>query len=131
KLLVSTLAECAIGLNTLLAIGHHQATGALGFFFALRSIDTWIKAAPAGELRLVIPVDAVDPFLRASNKADSAGSRRRADLLAVRAFVGNGEAPQAVLVPVEIKHYGLGNGEHEKTFPLAGEPRLNEHAEQL
>src|SRR5690606_15187968 len=62
KLLVSTLAECAIGLNTLLAIGHHQATGALGFYFALRSISTWQESAPAGEVRLVIPVDAVDPF---------------------------------------------------------------------
>lgn len=131
KLLVSTLAERAIGLNTLLAIGHHQATGALGFFFALRSIGTWLDSAPSGEIRLVIPVDAVDPFLRASINNAGDGSRKRADLLAVRAFVGAGQRPCVVLVPVEIKHYGLGNGEQEQAFPLAGEPRLNEHAEQL
>lgn len=131
KLLVSTLAERAIGLNTLLAIGHHQATGALGFFFALRSIGTWLDSAPSGEIRLVIPVDAVDPFLRASINNSGDGSRKRADLLAVRAFVGTGQRPCVVLVPVEIKHYGLGNGEQEQAFPLAGEPRLTEHAEQL
>lgn len=131
KLLVSTLAERAVGLNTLLAIGHHQATGALGFFFALRSIGTWLDNAKSGEIRLVIPVDAVDPFLRASIKNAGDGSRKRADLLAVRAFVGDGKRPCVVLVPVEVKHYGLGNGEQEQAFPLAGEPRLNEHAEQL
>ena len=131
KILVSTLAERAIGLNTLLAIGHHQATGALGFFFALRSISTWLDCAPSGEIRLVIPVDAVDPFLRASINNAGDGSRKRADLLAVRAFVGVGQRPRVVIVPVEIKHYGLGNGEHEQAFPLAGEARLNEHAEQL
>jgi hypothetical protein len=131
KLLVSTLAERAIGLNTLLAIGHHQATGALGFFFALRSIGTWLDSAPSGEIRLVIPVDAVDPFLRASINNAGDGSRKRADLLAVRAIVGAGQRPRVFLVPVEIKHYGLGNDEQEQAFPLAGEPRLNEHAEQL
>lgn len=131
KFLVSTLAERAIGLNTLLAIGHHQATGALGFFFALRSIGTWLDSAPAGEIRLVIPVDAVDPFLRASISNTGDGSRKRADLLAVRAFSDAGQRPCVVLVPVEIKHYGLGNGELDQTFPLAGESRLNDHVEQL
>lgn len=128
--LVSTLAERAIGLNTLLSIGHHQATGALGFFFALESIGTWLASTPPGEIRLVIPVDAVDPFLRASNKA-AGDSRRRADLLVVRAFVADGAQPSVVLVPVEIKHYGLADAEREKSFPLAGEARLEEHAGQL
>lgn len=131
RLLVSTLAERAIGLNTLLSIGHHQATGALGFFFALRSIETWLAKRPAGELRMVIPVDAVDPFLRANNAGAGDGSRRRADLLAVRANVVDPDNPRVVLVPVEIKHYGLGNGKAETKFPLAGEPRLEEHAAQL
>lgn len=131
KLLASTLAERAIGLNTLLAIGHHQATGALGFYFALRSIRTWLEAARTNEIRLVIPVDAVDPFLRASFSSTGDGSRKRADLLAVRAFIGSCHPPCVVLVPVEIKHYGLGDDEQEKAFPLAGESRLNEHAQQL
>lgn len=131
RLLISTLAERAIGLNTLLSIGHHQATGALGFFFALKSIGTWLEACPSGEVRLVVPVDAVDPFLRASNKGAGDGSRRRADLLVVRAFSTGDGSPRVVLVPVEIKHYGLGKGETETKFPLAGEARLEDHAAQL
>jgi len=131
RLLVSTLAERAIGLNTLLSIGHHQATGALGFFFALQSIATWVASTPEGEVRMVVPVDAVDPFLRASNKAAGDGSRKRADLLVVRALLRGTNAPRIVLVPVEIKHYGLGNNGKEAKFPMAGDPKLNEHADQL
>lgn len=130
RMLVSTLAERAIGLNTLLAIGHHQATGALGFFFALRSIGTWLGRAADGEIRLVVPVDAVDPFLRASIGNAGDGSRKRADLLAIRARFEGGRY-RVVLIPVEIKHYGLGNGEQEQAFPLVGEARLAEHVEQL
>lgn len=131
RLLVSTLAERAIGLNTLLSIGHHQATGALGFYFALRSIATWMESPPPNEIRLVIPVDAVDPFLRASISDAGDGSRKRADLLAVRGYFPHAGRPLVVFAPIEIKHYGLANGEEVKAFPLAGEARLNEHAEQL
>ena len=131
RLLVSTLSERAIGLNTLLAIGHHQATGALGFFFALRSIGTWLDSCPAGEIRLVIPVDAVDPFLRSSTTQPTEGSRKRADLLAIRAWVGQNQPARVALAPVEIKHYGLGDNGQDGNFPLAGEPRLAEHVEQL
>src|SRR5690606_22381188 len=131
RLLISTLAERAIGLNTLLAIGHHQATGALGFYFALRSVGTWLDSAPPDELRLVIPVDAVDPFLRDSVGGTGEGSRRRADLLAVRAFIADGDNPRIVFVPIEIKHYGLGKGEEDQDFPLVGEARLKEHLQQL
>lgn len=131
RLLVSTLAERAIGLNTLLSIGHHQATGAMGFFFALQSIGTWLAASAGGEVRMVVPVDAVDPFLRASNKGAGDGSRKRADLLVVRAFLSDTDAPRVVLVPVEIKHYGLGNNGKDAKFPMAGDPKLNEHVEQL
>lgn len=129
--LISTLAERAIGLNTLLAIGHHQATGALGFYFALRSISSWLDHALEGEIRLLIPVDAVDPFLRASYIPTGDGSRKRADLLAVRAWLDRERGARVVLVPIEIKHYGLGNDEEGASFPLAGDARLEEHVEQL
>src|SRR5690606_31393843 len=39
--------------------------------------------------------------------------------------------PRVVLVPIEIKHYGLSKGEDETSFPMAGEARLEQHAEQL
>ena len=129
---VGTLSEKAIGLNTLLAIGHHQATGALGFFFALKALEQWMREAPADELRLVIPVDAVDPLLRslAEKKSSDIPDRKRADLLAVRVTDCGG--PISIgLCPIEIKHYGLSKWEGEASFPSAGEARLNMHLEQL
>lgn len=131
KQLIGTLASRAVGLNTLLAIGHHQATGALGFYFALRSLERWTLAAPDGELRMVVPVDAVDPFLRETALADGDGTRRRADLLAVVAKLKATESVEVTLVPIEIKHYGLTADENESAFPLAGEQRLTDHEEQL
>lgn len=131
RLLISTLAERAIGLNTLLAIGHHQATGALGFYFALRSASAWLSNAPKSEIRLLIPVDAVDPFLRGSGLAKFSGDRKRADLLAVRMSMDDKGRAQVILAPVEIKHYGLSSGESETGFPKVGEARLEEHLEQL
>jgi energy-coupling factor transporter ATP-binding protein EcfA2 len=131
RLLVSTLAERAIGLNTLLAIGHHQATGALGFYFALRSLATWMHRGTDADVRLVVPVDAVDPFIRASAPGKRAQSRRRADLLAIRASLSPADKVRLVLSPIEIKHYGLSSGGSPSRFPLAGEPRLEKHVEQL
>lgn len=131
RLLVSTLAKRAIGLNTLLSIGHHQATGAIGFFFALTSLQRWIDEVPSGELRLIVPVDAVDPFLRDTVGYARGDSRRRADLLGISA-TSTGDGFSCVnLIPIEIKHYGLVRSEVETAFPKAGEQRLREHAEQL
>lgn len=131
RLLVSTLARRAIGLNTLLSIGHHQATGAIGFFFALRSLQRWVDEALPGELRLIVPVDAVDPFLRDTVGYARGDSRRRADLLGISA-VGSDDGFSCVnLIPIEIKHYGLVKSEVETAFPKAGEESLREHAEQL
>jgi hypothetical protein len=131
RTLVGTLAARAIGLNTLLSVGHHQATGALGFFFALRSLTTWMAAGTDRDIRLVVPVDAVDWFLRESLPTGADGRRRRADLLAIRALLDPEETPQVILVPIELKHYGLSNGEMASQFPLAGQPRFDEHVEQL
>lgn len=131
KLLVTTLAKRAIGLNTLLSVGHHQATGAIGFFFALSSLQRWVDEAPAGELRLVLPVDAVDPFLRDTVGYPKGDNRRRADLIAISAQSTNSGLYRVNLIPIEIKHYGLVKTEREVGFPKAGEERLREHAEQL
>lgn len=129
--LVSTLAERAIGLNTLLSVGHHQATGALGFYFALRSLVTWMQAGSATDVRLIIPVDAVDAFLRASAPTASEGTRKRADLLGLRVKVTAAHGTRVILVPIEIKHYGLGNSGSPSAFPLAGQAQFEEHVEQL
>jgi hypothetical protein len=129
---VKTLSEKAIGLNSLLAIGHHQATGALGFFFALKALAQWMLDVREDELRLVIPVDAVDPLLRNLTEGGIADTldRRRADLLAVRVTTCTGILSIG-MCPIEIKHYGLSNGEGAASFPSSGEARLKEHLQQL
>jgi hypothetical protein len=128
--LINSLASRAIGLNTLLAIGHHQATGALGFHFALTSLAAWIRDSPQGEARLVIPVDAVDPFLRLIPTTAGDQDRQRADLLAVRCRLVSGGRTEMILIPIEIKHYGLGE-EQPQRFPTAGDKDLDEHVQQL
>ena len=131
--LVRVLSERAIGLNTLLSIGHHQASGALGFFFALQSAQLWVLAAPVGEQRTIIPVDAVDPLLRtlAGSSPQPEETTRRADLLAVtiRMSTESNEV-QIIFTPIEIKHYGL-MAESPTAFLPADHASLASHLDQL
>lgn len=127
--LVTTLSTRAVGLNTLLAIGHHQATGALGFFFALRSLEKWVRQSGPNELRLVIPIDAVDDFLRSVSKGDPS-NLRRADLLLIVINTVS-DIPEITLVPTEIKHYGINHAGSKAFFPSPGDPDLKDHLEQL
>lgn len=126
--MVSVLSKRAIGLNTLLAIGHHQATGALGFFFAIESITRWMSAAPEGEVRAIIPVDAVDPYLRRLPGA-AHETRRRADLIAISMRASDAGTSKIVLVPIEVKHYGLQSG--PAGFPGPEDAGFKEHLSQL
>lgn len=127
--LVSVLAKRAIGLNTLLAIGHHQATGALGFYFAIESITRWTSEASDGETRIILPVDAVDPYLR-TLPGGNGESRRRADLIAVSIRRDCAGVVKVKLVPIEIKHYGL-SAQEPASFPAPGDASLIEHLGQL
>lgn len=127
--LVSVLAMRAIGLNTLLAVGHHQATGALGFYFAIESLTKWASEAIEGETRIILPVDAVDPYLRTLPGANGE-SRRRADLIAVSIRRDSADDTRVKLVPIEIKHYGL-NSQGPTLFPASGDAGLIEHLSQL
>lgn len=133
--LIRVLSSRAIGLNTLLAIGHYQALGALGFYFALQSLVRWVHHAPTGHLRMIVPVDAVDPLLRiaAASRADHDETTKRADLLCVtvRWLEGADRKPHVLFTPVEIKHYGLQGLEAGVAFPKPGESTLAEHLLQL
>jgi hypothetical protein len=131
RTLIDTLAKRAIGLNSLLSIGHHQATGALGFFFALLSLERWVRAAAPGDIRLVVPVDAVDAFLREGRSADAPDGRKRADLLVIRAGKQVDGSYQVVISPIEVKHYGLGGAVQAPAFPMAGDSRIEGHLSQL
>jgi|GEM_PF-1852095 len=126
---VSLLSARAIGLNTLLAMGHQQDTGALGFYFALQILRSWSSNSEPGELRLVVPVDAVDPLLR-SIVEDRGDLTRRADLLALSAKVVDGIVVIS-MCPIEVKHYGLTSEEVAARFPDLESQGLMDHRGQL
>ncbi len=121
---LGALGARGIGLSSLLANGGSHATGALGFYLALKLVE---KSAPHGCERLVLPIDACDRFLRAL--ADDDGSQqlqRRADLLIVDLY-----SEQVQLTAVEIKYYGLAKSGGQVVLPEAEAPALHEALTQL
>ena len=107
---MGTLGARGIGLSTLMSQGGTHAAGAIGFYLALRLVEL---AAVENYQLLVLPIDACDEFLRAlAGGAASANQLRRADLLllAVR-------PDEVVLVPVEIKSYGLESSQPPPNLP--------------
>jgi len=95
-----TLGTRGIGLSTLMAQGGTHAAGAIGFYLSLRLIE--VSTLDGYDL-LVLPIDACDDFLKAlAGETASTNQLRRADLL-VLAVRGT----DLVLVPIEIKSYGL------------------------
>lgn len=88
-----------LGLSSLLTRGGTHESGALGFFLAYELLDL---AASADAVDVVLPLDACDTFLTALGGGPAGNAAKRADLLVIR-LSGRG----AVLVPIEIKFYGV------------------------
>lgn len=95
--LVRELGLRGVGLSSLLAMGHHNHEGALGFFYGFRLFDMLPKEE--GTKRLIVPLDAVDPIFRAIAFGGVDDIRRRADLL-IFEFTQSGVLR---LVPIEIR----------------------------
>lgn len=95
---LQTLGGRGIGLSSLIAIGGSHAHGALGFYLALRLMETTI--AHLDEV-LVLPIDACNSFLRAlAGETGIETNLRRADLLMIRLAEN-----EVVLAPIEVKFY--------------------------
>ena len=120
---LAELGARGIGLSSLLAMGGSQARGALGFFVALRLVDA---AIPTEGEQFVLPIDACDSYITALGGGDGPadGDRRRADLLLMRLV-----NEELVLVPIEIKYYGLGG--NSPVLPSVGSQALNDPLSQL
>lgn len=115
---MSTLGARGIGLSTLMALGGTHAAGAIGFYLALRLIEA---TKVDGYQLLVLPIDACDEFLRAlAGGETSTNQLRRADLLllAVR-------PNEVVLIPVEIKSYGLESNQPPSNLPSSESQLVN------
>ncbi len=107
--ILQKLGSRGIGLSALLSIGDNHATGALGFYIVLKLLES----PPSRDCeRLVLPIDACDPFLLAlSGRKPTQNSQQRADLLVIDV---NGT--QVKLTPIEIKYYGIDNM-NQAAFP--------------
>lgn len=101
KDVLGTLGARGVGLASLIAIGGSHASGAMGFYVALRLLE---QLSSSADLHLVLPMDACAEYLTALAISDqSQDDLRRADLLLVRI-----NSNDVVLSPVEVKYYKPG-----------------------
>lgn len=111
--LFATLGSRGVGLASLLAVGDKQASGAIGFYLALKLCE---EAATPDRVRLVLPIDSCQRFLDVLSGDQPRQSRHRADLLMID-IAKTGVS----FIPIEVKMYHLGNP--QPTFPgPASEP---------
>jgi hypothetical protein len=128
---ISMLGIRGVGLSSLLAMGHHHETGALGFFFAFQLCEGWQESRQDEHVAYyVLPVDAVDELLgEIVGDYGESEETRRADLLVLE--VDTSVSPTRItIVPIEIKFYGL-RGEASSSFPVAGGQQVSDGLQQL
>lgn len=122
--LLFALGSRGVGLSSLTAMGGTHAAGALGFFLTMRMMDF---VGNGKDPQVVLPIDACDPFLTGLANTDrDAGLTRRADLLIVRIHNDS-----LVLVPIEIKLYGLKSEHPAAALPQPTAAALADPLEQL
>lgn len=122
--LLGELGARGVGLSSLIAIGGSHAAGAVGFYLTMGITELVVDDSPD---QVVLPIDACDTFLQAlAGESNHGDSRKRADLLVIQIF-----DDEVVLIPIEIKSYGLGAESPNPHLPAQGDHRLDEPVEQL
>lgn len=94
-----------VGLASLLTVGDKQASGAIGFYLAMRLCG--LLQAP-GRVRMVLPIDSCQAFLDVLSGARPRMTRHRADLLLLDL-----SCDRLVFEPIEVKMYGLGTSRRD------------------
>lgn len=123
--LMGTLGSKGVGLSAMLSMGGTHVSGAIGFYLVYKLME---RARSDNSLRVVLPLDACDAFLRALGEGASSnlGSARRADLLLIDLSIDG-----VTLSPIEIKAYGLGAIYSGGMLPTADGHEMAEPLEQL
>ena len=104
-----------VGVASLLAMGHSQSRGAVGFYLGFKIAEIWEKAAEPEELRMALPLDAVNPILERLAQIDNSDDRKKADLLLISAIQREGEEMALTFCPIEIKNHAAKEEPHD--FP--------------
>lgn len=123
--LLEKLGTRGVGLSSLLARGGTHASGALGFYLCLETLD----ALNIEDIHLIVlPIDACDPFLRAlsGNGSSISDMTRRADLL----LLGVTEN-RITLIPIEIKFYGSEAKADGKNLPTPLSSKVKDAFDQV
>ncbi len=123
--LLEKLGTRGVGLSSLLARGGTHASGALGFYLCLETID----ALKIQDIHLmVLPIDACDPFLRAlsGNGSSMSDMTRRADLLLLAVT-----QDRITLIPIEIKFYGTEAKAEGKNLPTPLSSKVKDAFDQV
>ena len=127
-----------VGLASLLSVDDKHAEGALGFFLAFEIVDkalSKVREKNSGEIDLILPIDAIDPFLRAmaTSEPEEEYSRKKADLLIARITPPSEDSEEdwnLDLIPVEITCRGFTNPAKEN-FIGAGSSGVRSKQVQL
>lgn len=121
---LAVLGARGVGLSSLVSMGGTHVAGALGFYLSLRLLNA--PDARLGDL-LVMPLDACESFLRTlAAPGLKRSGRQKADLLAI-ALTDDA----AVLIPIEIKFYGLLAKEPPSSLPELHSAVLDKSVSQL
>jgi hypothetical protein len=105
-----------VGIASLLAMGHSQSRGAVGFYLGFKIAGIWERAAGPDELRMALPLDAVNPILEQLAQVTDGDDLKKADLLLISITRYAGEEIALTFCPVEIKNHAAKKELH--TFPV-------------
>ena len=118
-----------MGIASLLSMGHQQSRGAVGFYLGFKLASALEeKSAGPDELRMALPLDAVNPILETLVQKHIGDDRKKADLLLVSAARHASGEVAVGFAPVEIKNHAAKDVEHE--FPEKSQG-VKEALEQL
>lgn len=92
-----------VGVTSLLSMGHQQSLGAVGFFLGFELGRAWEEDANEDEVRMVLPLDAVNPVFEALAPELITDERKKADLVLISAKIDRFGSYVIEFCPVEIK----------------------------
>jgi hypothetical protein len=116
-----------IGIASLLSMGQSQARGAIGFYLGFALVGHWERQAANGHVRMVLPIDAVNPVFETLSRTTN-DDRQKADLLLLDLAIEGG-AFKATLHPVEIKMHAAKSTPH--AFPGTTSKNVKDALQQL
>ena len=127
--LLTELGERGVGIASLLSMGHQHTRGAIGFFLGFKLASRWQHEAADGEIRLGLPLDAVNPIFETLAGDYNVDDRKKADLLFISACKNNNQGYSIDVIPVEVKMHAADNYQHK--FPAGNSKEVKEALKQL